>query len=225
MATNYYEHVRSDISDLLPAHAKRIVDVGCGAGATLGWLRGRYPTAHTIGLEGNPDVRDTLSRNADEAYTLDLNKDDMPDIGMPDLILFLDVLEHLPDPVAVLERLTRKLAPGGMVIVSVPNVAHFSISIPLMFRGEFTYKDAGILDRTHMRFFVQESAVELLEDAGLHVDGGLWSGIDGRKTRLLDRITLGTQRAKLAKQLVLRGRQAPGIARADFKWSLAGLSS
>ena len=224
MDATYYEHVRSDIAGLLPAAASRIVDVGCGAGATLGWLRSRYPGAHTIGLEGNPAVREALLRNADEAYTLDLTTADLPDIGAPDLILFLDVLEHLPDPVTVLERISRTLAPGGSVIVSVPNVAHLSVALPLLLHGAFTYQDAGILDRTHMRFFVRESAVELLETAGLKVDGALWSGINGRKTRLLDAVTLGSQRAKLAKQLILRGRRDGGTG-GGYTWGVAAPSS
>lgn len=200
----YYDHIRTDILPLLPPDARRIVDVGCSAGGTLAWLRKRYPNAHTIGLEGNSDLKNELSRNADEAHIVDLTKE-IPDLGKPDLMLFLDILEHLPDPETVLRRITDQLSPDGTIIVSVPNVAHLSVSLPLILFGAFQYRDAGILDRTHLRFFVLQSAVELLSKAGFDVDRGLWGGIDGPRARLADRLTLGLLRRRLTKQFILRG--------------------
>jgi trans-aconitate methyltransferase len=220
MDATYYQHVRSEIASLLPTTARRIVDVGCGSGATLGWLRGRYPKAHTIGLEGEVSNIAELKRNAHEAYLVDLNGL-TPDLGRPDLMLFLDVLEHLPDPVGVLTRLTAQLADDGQVIVSVPNVAHPSVSLPLALLGEFKYSDAGILDRTHLRFFVRRSAIELMTAAGLAVDRGLFAGLDGMRGRLYDGFTLGALRPRLAKQFILRGARAPGATQGAIRWSVA----
>ncbi len=219
----YYHHVRAEIAPLLPAAASRIVDVGCGAGATLAWLGRRYPAAHTIGLEGNPAVADELRGNAREVHILDLNRDD-PDLGAPDLILFLDVLEHLPDPAETLRRLTARLAPGGTVIVSVPNVAHWSVALPLLFRGEFTYRDKGILDRTHLRFFVQSSALDLVSDAGLVADRGLIAGVRGLKGRLADALTLGQLRRRLAEQFIIRAKLPDSTRPGPVIWSLAEYS-
>jgi trans-aconitate methyltransferase len=201
---SYYRHIRKDIAKLLPARASRIVDVGCGAGATLRWLQTIYPEAHTIALEGNPALRDELSHNAAEAHILDLNQD-IPELGRPDLILLLDVLEHLPDPVAVLKRFVAQLSEAGTVIVSLPNVAHLSVALPLLLRGQFTYRDAGILDRTHLRFFDMMSSVDLLTGAGLRVDRKA-ARVAGRRDLLLDRISGGSARSRFAKQLLLRGR-------------------
>jgi 2-polyprenyl-3-methyl-5-hydroxy-6-metoxy-1,4-benzoquinol methylase len=220
MKANYYQHVRSEIAPLLPATARRIVDVGCGSGATLAWLRSRFPDAHTIGLEGQASVMAELERNANEAHVVDLNYA-TPDLGEPDLMLFLDVLEHVPDPVAVLTRLTAQLADGGHVIVSVPNVAHPSVSVPLMLLGEFKYRDAGILDRTHLRFFVRRSAVELMTSAGLAVDRGLFTGFDGVRGRLYDGVTLGALRSRLAKQFILRGSRASASSQGVIRWAVA----
>jgi len=221
MDQTYFEHVRSDIADLLPAKATRIVDVGCGAGSTLAWLRGRYPSAHTIGLEGNAAMASQLSRNADEAHVVDLTGA-VPDLGSPDLILFLDVLEHLSDPVSAMKKITSSLAPDGKIIVSLPNIAHYSVSAPLFFGGQFEYEDAGILDRTHLRFFVRKSAVELLLTAGFTVERALYTGLNGRKLKLLDASTLGRQRMRLAKQFVMRGAKAPHPRDlSDQRWGLA----
>jgi SAM-dependent methyltransferase len=215
----YYDHIRTDILPLLPPDARCIVDVGCSAGGTLSWLRKRYPNAHTIGLEGNSDLKNELSRNADEAHIVDLTKE-IPDLGKPDLMLFLDILEHLPDPETVLRRITDQLSPDGTIIVSVPNVAHLSVSLPLIVFGTFQYRDAGILDRTHLRFFVQQSAVELLSKAGFIVDRGLLGGFDGPRAQLADRLTFGLLRRRLTKQFILRGIREETRTAAPIRWEL-----
>jgi 2-polyprenyl-3-methyl-5-hydroxy-6-metoxy-1,4-benzoquinol methylase len=203
-ASGYFHFVRTDIAPLLPASASHIVDVGCGAGVTLAWLKRLYPEAYTVGLEGNASLSQDLAVNSDEFHIVDLNGD-LPNIGSPDLLLFLDVLEHLPNPERLLRRLTAKLAPGGKVIVSLPNIAHLSVSIPLLIWGRFDYADAGILDRTHLRFFVRESALALMNGAGLKVDKIIESCRDGPKTQMLNWLTFGLLRQRLAAQYILSG--------------------
>ena len=85
-----------------------------------------------------------------------------------DFILLLDVLEHLRDPLATLSRASRHLAPGGRVIVSIPNVTHGAVRLSLM-SGSFTYTETGLLDRTHLRFFDRRGAEALMADAGLRI--------------------------------------------------------
>lgn len=200
----YFQFIRREIEPLLPPAATRILDVGSGEGLTAAWVKSRYPGSTAVALEGNPVLREKLSSNVDEARIVDLNGP-LPDVGAPDLALFLDVLEHLARPEEVLARLTANMPPHGTVIVSVPNVAHWSVSVPLLFRGAFEYQDAGILDRTHLRFFVLRSAVQLLQSAGFTVSQGLCLGFGGRRTRLLDRATFGVFQRHLTKQYVLAG--------------------
>jgi 2-polyprenyl-3-methyl-5-hydroxy-6-metoxy-1,4-benzoquinol methylase len=88
--------------------------------------------------------------------------------GPFEAIVYGDVLEHLSDPRAALVALNRTLAPGGTVIVSVPNVAHLWMRLSLLV-GRFDYVDRGILDRTHLRFFTRRTFVAFLRDAGLTV--------------------------------------------------------
>src|SRR5262249_4276378 len=154
--------IRSEIEPLLPPKADRVLDVGCGTGATSRWLRERYPEAYMIGLEGNSSVLPELRQNVDDAQIVDLNKD-LADVGGADLVLCLDVLEHLFDPDKVLRRLVSSMADDGTVIISLPNIAHVRVSVPLFLFGRFDYRDAGILDRTHLRFFTKESALKLAE--------------------------------------------------------------
>jgi hypothetical protein len=179
---------------------------------TAAWLKSRYPGSTTVALEGNPALHDRLAHNVDDARIVDLNGP-LPDVGAPDLALFLDVLEHLAHPEEVLAHLTSNMPAHGTVIVSVPNIAHLSVSFPLLLRGAFEYRDAGILDRTHLRFFVLRSAISLLNGAGFTVTRGLRLGFGGPRSRLLDRVTFGGMRNQLTKQYVLAGSREAGSIR------------
>ena len=221
MSNEYYGIVRREIEPLLPKQTKRIVDVGCGMGGTINWLRSRYPQARTVGLEGNAELKPQLEKSVDEAHFLDLNGV-LPDLQAPDLILCLDVLEHLVRPDQVLAQLVAMLAPGGTAIISLPNVAHLSVSLPLFMRGEFEYRDAGILDRTHLRFFTRNSALAMIRSSGLTVESALESGLLGPKTRLMDKLTFGRFRDQLSRQYVFAGRKLPaGDNIPPIRWDAA----
>jgi hypothetical protein len=95
---------------------------------------------------------------------MDFEKEALPAVWPRfDLILCLDVLEHMLDPWRVIDLLvTQQLAAGGTLLVSLPNVRHYSVTAPLVFQGRWNYAEAGILDRTHVRFFTRQSAAQLL---------------------------------------------------------------
>lgn len=83
-----------------------------------------------------------------------------------DAIVFADVLEHVPDPASVLRAIRPLLAPGGWIVISVPNVSHIDVRLSLL-AGAFDYADTGLLDRTHLRFFTRKTLEQLLDEAGL----------------------------------------------------------
>ena len=213
----YYAFVRRDIETLLPADYARVLEVGCGSGNTLRWLRDRRPHALTIGVELNDAVAGELRANASEAHIGDAGR---PPEGLApvDLMLFLDVLEHFANPQAVLANYLPLLAPGGTLIVSLPNIAHYGVSVPLLFKRRFEYTDAGVLDRTHLQFFTAESAVALLNRCGMIVTGGLVNGPNWGKTRLFDRLTFGTFRHYLTRQYLLRAEAAQGRTQGPLRW-------
>jgi SAM-dependent methyltransferase len=217
MVSKYYTFVRSEIAPLLPQTAKRILDVGCGVGASSAWLKSLYPESYTVGLEGNGALLPELASNVDEPHIVDLNGS-WPDVGAVDLVLLLDVLEHLVDPQKALARIMEMMTEDGTVIISLPNVAHLSVSLPLLLRGRFDYTDAGILDRTHLHFFYQETALNLARRAGLVVEKGLMGGVMGPKTRLIDRLTFGLIRDRLAKQYIFSARRKPIASPVAFSW-------
>lgn len=220
MAFEYYQHVRTGISPLLPERATRILEIGSGSGNTLRWLKSLYPEAETVAIEGFAEVKDQLAANADRAIIRDLELDLPDDLGRFDLVLALDVLEHLRRPEKVVAQLAAIMDEGATFIVSVPNVAHLSVSLPLLTRRRFDYADAGILDRTHYKFFVESSAVGLLNGGGFEVTDGLTDGLH-RKARLVDLLSFGLLRHHLTKQYVMKGRlRRGGVAQGPVRWKL-----
>jgi 2-polyprenyl-3-methyl-5-hydroxy-6-metoxy-1,4-benzoquinol methylase len=122
-----------------------------------------------------------------------------------DLILCLDVLEHLVDPWTMVERLNKLLKPGGHMIASIPNVRFFRTALPLVFMGDWAYQNEGILDKTHLRFFTKKTAISLMETSGMKLDMVIGKGLEkGKKARLINFITLGLFRPFLEFQYLIR---------------------
>lgn len=216
----YYQHARSQIWPLICSQPASILEVGAAAGLTLKWLKSRFPEAKTTGVEINGELLPELHRNVDIALIGPI-EEVLPRLETYDLILCLDVLEHLTDPAGILRSLSRHLSALGQVIVSLPNVAHLSVSLPLLLRRQFDYKDAGILDRTHMRFFTERSVLGLLNESGLTATAGLVSGLQGPKAKMLDRLSFGALRHYLTKQYLVRGELSNGANQPCFKWALS----
>jgi methionine biosynthesis protein MetW len=155
------------IANLLPQN-KRVLDVGCGTGSMsklLVDLRG----VQLVGIEPDLDrVRKAQARGLDVRHGI-LDDATAKDLGQFDAVVFADVLEHLPDPWTVLNLAQRVLAPDGVVIASVPNIAHWSVRWELLW-GRFDYQSCGIMDATHLRWFTERSLRNLFESAGYRVD-------------------------------------------------------
>ena len=86
-----------------------------------------------------------------------------------DRILLQDVLEHVSDPARLLRDCSQYLAPDGLLLVSVPNVANITVRLSLLF-GRFQYTERGILDRTHLRFFTRRTARGAIQEAGYTIE-------------------------------------------------------
>jgi methionine biosynthesis protein MetW len=93
-----------------------------------------------------------------------------------DAILATDVLEHLRDPAAVLNHFKSWLLPTGRAIVAVPNVATWSMRWQLFFRGDFTYQETGILDRTHVHMFTWDTFHALIREQGWRIEATMCEG-------------------------------------------------
>jgi hypothetical protein len=93
-----------------------------------------------------------------------------------DALVLGDVLEHFQDPWRVLTELRSFITPDGMCVACIPNVGHWSMVAELL-QGKWRYADQGLLDKTHLRFFTLDTAVELFEKAG-------WTVLDALPRKL-----------------------------------------
>jgi len=150
------------------------LSVGCGAGADATHLRSLG--AETItGVEPVSWAAEAARTAYDEVFGGPIEAYPWGDTKF-DLIVFADVLEHLVDPGFALRAARDHLSGEGSCLISVPNVRHASVLWELAFRGDWRYREAGILDSTHLRFFTSRSFRRLLEDSGFEVVAFGWSG-------------------------------------------------
>ncbi len=197
----YFSTARRAIEPLLPAAAARVLELGCGTGATLAWLKDSGRAGHTVGIEIFAPAAEQARAVVDAVFCQDVERASMPPgLGRFDLILCLDVLEHLVDPWRIVDRLVRDhLEVGGTVLLSVPNVRHYSVLLPLVLRGRWEYVNEGPLDRTHLRFFTLASALQLLRHPLLGPPACLRPGFaPGSAKALFNALTLGLLREFLA---------------------------
>lgn len=149
--------------------AGRVLELGCGPGhmTELLTLAGNEVTA----VEIDPAAAASAARVAATVHTADLDGVDLHQLlgGAPfDAAVAADVLEHLRHPERTLRQAAELLRPGGLLVASIPNVAHIDVRLALL-AGRWDYKEHGLLDLTHLRFFTRESALRLVKAAGLEV--------------------------------------------------------
>ncbi len=164
----YYANPRADMLRHVPTHARNILDVGCGAGA-LGASIKRRQLARVVGVEYVAEQAQRAGTVLDAIHVGDAAALDLPYLpGSFDCLIYSDVLEHLVDPWAMLARHRPLLAPGGTLLVSLPNVQFIGVIAGLL-RGRWEYRRRGIMDRTHLRFFTRRSAWAMIVGAGYGV--------------------------------------------------------
>lgn len=169
--TKYFSTIRSEILPLLPPVSQRVLDIGCGDGATLQFLKARGVARWTCGVDINTVALERArAAGVDLVVPGSLDELELPlEAASFDLILCLDILEHLADPWAVARAAADLLRPGGILVASIPNVQSLRVIGPLL-AGRWDYKDCGILDQGHLRFFTKRTAIALLQQAGLTVN-------------------------------------------------------
>ncbi len=158
-----YERARPEILEHVPTSARRVLDLGCATGTTGAALKARQ-AVEVVGVELEPDYAREAATRLDQVLTADVESA-APD-GRFDVLIAADILEHLKDPWSALKRYSELLEPGATVIVSLPNVAHWSTYAHLA-RGSWPRKPEGIFDATHLRWFTLRDANDLLLQAGL----------------------------------------------------------
>ncbi len=165
-----YANPRDEVTVIIPASARRVLDVGCSTGEMGVALKGRGH--HVTGIELDPELAATARGHLDGLVEGDVESlaRDGTVIGEPfDCVVFADVLEHLRDPWSVVRWGASQVAPGGCLVISVPNVRHAKTFWSLAVRRRWPYDPVGIFDRTHLRFFARRNLPELVAGTGFEV--------------------------------------------------------
>jgi len=200
------------IRSWMPDHI-RVLDVGCGAGGQTAEINhGKYNDVVCV----EPDRRRAAAAREKGLHVHTAFFDDQfaDSCGTFDRIVLADVLEHVVDPASLLTRARRCLKANGSVIISVPNVAHWTVRTGLLI-GRFDYADGGIMDATHVRWFTRQTLFGVIRNAGFEVgrvavSAGLWmSQYNAGVLRLIPRRVL-------ARIVLILLRWFPGLMACQY---------
>ncbi|MFM1942300.1 MAG: hypothetical protein RI897_1282 [Verrucomicrobiota bacterium] len=181
-----YEGSRPDILGHVLG-ASRVLDVGCNRGALVRELKQRFPECRCWGIEINPDALKDALPELEAGYVLDLDRTGEFEAALEglqfDTIIAGDVLEHTWDPWRVVEVLYGHLAPGGVIIISLPNIAHWTL-LTNWIRLSWPIRERGLYDGTHRRFFMREDLRRLApEGSKFAILSRNYRLFEGRQTR------------------------------------------
>jgi len=179
------EWIRHDILALAPASPRRVLSIGCGTGSTESVLQ--QQGAEVWGIDVSADAVARARQRIHVAEVADIESDPLEQLetGSFDLVLCGDVLEHLRFSEHVLERIHGWLAPGGHLIVAIPNAAHYSVLRTLALQRDWKYESGGLFDRGHYRMFTRKSLLRLLGQHGFAIDTVHGARVLSKKVRLL----------------------------------------
>jgi len=183
----YYNFTRTELIEMLPFLCGRFLEIGCGAGGTLEYLKSKG-ASYVAGIDINKEAIEIASkRGLDFVMVADVEKDELPFKDREfDCIILADVIEHFYNPWDTLKKITHHLKNEGFILMSIPNIKYYKVLMSLILRDEWTYSEAGILDNTHIRFFTLKEIKKLLDYAGLKIVEIRWNASTGRKFRIIN---------------------------------------
>lgn len=163
---NYYQQTRDEMLPYIPPNITRTLEVGCGAGTFSERLKNDYGV-EAWGIEYQEDAAKLA---AQKLHSVLVGSFESTIMQLPrhhfDCVIFNDVLEHLVDPYAALVRTKELLQTQGVVVASIPNIRHWPEFVDYTWRGNWNYRDDGVLDRTHLRFFTKKSIAITIKNCG-----------------------------------------------------------
>lgn len=170
----YYNLTREDVVRFLGKYLEKsgkklenVLEIGCSGGGTGAMIKERFGVPFYAGVELMQEAANEAKTQIDwvccdniEDMISEQRLDELPQKKY-DAILYLDVLEHLYNPWKVVEESAKLLAPGGILIGSIPNAGNLYVLWKLM-RDQFEYDEEGLLDRTHLRFFTLQTIKNMM---------------------------------------------------------------
>ena len=188
----YYTATRQEMFEFIPKTARKILDVGCGSGK-FGEQLLQNGELEIWGIELDPEVASHAQKRLHKVLIGSASKMvlEVPD-NYFDCVVFNDILEHLVDPFDLLNLIKSKLNENGIIVCSIPNIRYYPTLKALVVNKQWKYEDAGVLDKTHLRFFTKRSLIEMFEQLNydlLEITG--INPINSWKLKIINLITLG----------------------------------
>jgi 2-polyprenyl-3-methyl-5-hydroxy-6-metoxy-1,4-benzoquinol methylase len=145
----------------------RVLDIGCSSGH-LGQELVTNKHCEVVGLDIDQGDVKLAKKVLTAAYVRNIEHDGIDDLGMFDVVMFADVLEHLLDPVAALNKAKAQLKEGGRIVFSIPNMSHLYVRLQIL-EGYLEYSPIGVLDRTHLHYYDEVEVKHIFAEAFLSI--------------------------------------------------------
>jgi 2-polyprenyl-3-methyl-5-hydroxy-6-metoxy-1,4-benzoquinol methylase len=168
-SSDYFQCLRPEMLLFVPARCRRVLDVGCAEGV-FGESLKKTREIEVWGVEPVKSAAAIAAAKLDHVVEGVFGPEITLPIGAFDCILFNDVLEHMLAPEMALRHARTLLAPGGVIVASIPNIRSFPVVWQLLFHARWEYRDCGVLDRTHLRFFTKSSIINMFEREGFALE-------------------------------------------------------
>jgi 2-polyprenyl-3-methyl-5-hydroxy-6-metoxy-1,4-benzoquinol methylase len=205
----YYANVRHEMVPFLPPEYSRVLEVGCGEGVFAPLLT---RPCEKWGVEMDPASAERARQTMDRVLvgTYEEVASGLPERFF-DLVVCNDVIEHMADPEAFLTAVRTRMAPGGHIVASIPNMRHWEVLWQLLVHKDWKYVREGIMDRTHLRFFTERSIRRLFEEGGFTIVraagiNGVFDPVRRALFGLLSVLTLGLYRDTQFRQFAVLAR-------------------
>lgn len=167
-AAIYYQRVRNEMTPLLPKQYSKVLEIGCAEGN----FRNNLSQEHEYwGVEPNESAVAIAKEKLDKVLigTYEETVNQIPNDYF-ELVICNDVIEHMVDLDEFFQSIKKKIKKDGCLIASIPNVRYLSNLFEILVKKDWEYKNEGILDRTHLRFFTKKSLIRTISDNGFLID-------------------------------------------------------
>ncbi len=153
------------VYELIP-NESRVLDIGCSSG-NFGEVLVKRKRCLVDGIEPDKSDARKASLKLNKVWVMNIENDSLKNLpqGKYDFIYFGDVIEHLVNPIATLERVKPLLNKSGFVIFSIPNMGHIGVRLAIL-KGKFEYTETGLTDKTHYHFYTEDEVARVFAEAG-----------------------------------------------------------
>jgi 2-polyprenyl-3-methyl-5-hydroxy-6-metoxy-1,4-benzoquinol methylase len=166
---SYFDSIRDDMLRYVPPASRKTLEFGCGRGGFSSLVKQRL-AAQTWAVEIDKTSAAAAAAKLDKVICADA----LDALGqLPenyfDCIIFFDVLEHMINPYSLLDGVRTKLAAGGVVVASIPNIRYYRAFVEYVFGADWRYRQQGVMDKTHLRFFTKKSILRMFDELGFEI--------------------------------------------------------